>query len=99
MTRSRISKSGKEDRFTYRTSFERGRKIRQRALDLDEPVEEILDAAVDLYFKDQKTANLSLPKNPREVRYSQKLLHFLRDKEARPGYREILDQILSKYNE
>lgn len=97
MPKFRTNKSGKEDRFTYRTSVERGRKLRQRALDIGEYVEDVLDMAVDRYFKDPKTGSLDLPKNLREVRYSQKLLALLRDKHVPEGHMETLDFLLDKY--
>lgn len=99
MSKSRNNKLGKEDRFTYRTSLARGHRIRQRALDLVEPIEEVLDMAVDRYLKDPKTNNAMLPRNPKETRYCERLMRFLRDKEAESGYLKVLDLILSEYEE
>lgn len=91
----------RRDRFTYRTSEERARQIRQRALDTGETYEEILDRAIDRYFKDPKTKNntRTTPKNPTEAHYIERLLLLLRDRKSvlAPGLREAIDLLLKDY--
>jgi hypothetical protein len=99
MSKPDVSKEARLDRFTYRTSAERGHKIRQRAVDITETYEAILDMAVDHYFRDPKTAQLTSPKNVKEVRYTEKLLRFLRDKQADEGYLKMLDFLLKGHKD
>lgn len=103
----RMSKSEKRnqergDRFTYRTSGERGQWIRQRAAETRETYEEILDKAVDRYRKDPKVKNnRTTPKNATEIHYIERLLPLLRDRESKlaPGFREAIDILLRRYQE
>lgn len=88
------------DRFTYRTSEERGRRIRQRALDTGETYEEILDRAIDRFFKDPKAKNnRTAPRNTAEAHYIERVLLLLRDRKSvyAPGLRAAIDLLLKDY--
>lgn len=102
MSKSEKRNEERRDRFTYRTSEERGRRIRQRALDSGETYEEILDKAIDRFFKDPKVKNnRTTPKNATETHYIERLLVLLRDRESKlaPGMQMAIDLILRRYQE